>query len=57
LVDNYLVDFSGITTNNITRWSGVTLNIGGTNAAPTATGLAAVGYLTGATAQWTVTTS
>lgn len=57
-VDDYLVDFSGITSNNITRWSGVTLNIGGiTNAAPSATGLSAVAYLTGATAQWTVTIS
>ena len=56
-VDNYLLDFSGITTNNINRWSGVTLDISGTNAAPSTTGLAAVNYLTGATAQWTVTTN
>ena len=56
-VDGYLIDFSAITSNNITRWSGVTLNIGGSNAAPSGAGLAAVAYLTGVTTQWTITTS
>lgn len=61
-VNQILTDFSGITTSNISGWSGVTLDISGTNAAPDNTsggfdGIAAINYLTGVTAQWTIVTS
>jgi hypothetical protein len=63
-VNHILVDFSANTSNNLSGWSGVTaLDIGGTNAAPDTTsggynGIAAINYLTGATAQWqTIITS
>jgi hypothetical protein len=64
-VNHILEDLSGITTNNLSTWSGLTLNIGGTNAAPDGStggydGLSAVSYLTGATPSgggWTVITS
>ena len=62
-VNHILTDFSGITSNNLSGWSGVTLlDIGGTNATPDTTsggynGIAAINYLTGVTAQWTIVTS
>lgn len=63
-VNQTLVEFSGITTNNLSGWSGLTgLYIGGTNATPDTTsggynGIAAINYLTGGTAQWvTIVTS
>jgi hypothetical protein len=64
-VNHIFVDLSGITSNNLSTWSGVTFNIGGTNSAPDGStggynGLSALSYLTGATPSgggWTVITS
>jgi hypothetical protein len=61
-VNRILTELSGITYNNLNRWSGVTAFIGGTNATPDGSsggydGLAAVNYLTGATPTgggWTI---
>ena len=62
IVNTMLHDFSGITSNNVNSWSGVTLNISGSNSAPDTTsgginGVASLSYLTGATPQWSITTS
>ena len=62
IVNTMLSNFSGITSNNINRWSGMTLDISGTNSAPDTTsgginGIAALSYLTGTPAQWSITTS
>ncbi len=62
VVNTMLHDFSGITSNNVNSWSGVTLNISGSNSAPDTTsgginGVASLSYLTGATPQWSITTS
>ena len=62
IVNTMLSDFSGITSNNINTWSGITLDIAGTNSAPDTTsgginGIAALSYLTGTPAQWSITTS
>ena len=59
-VNRTLVDFEWITTNNPTRWSGVTLDIS-SNSVPDTTsdgynGISALSTLTGATYQWTITT-
>ena len=59
-VNRTLVDFEWITTNNPTRWSGVTLDIS-FNSVPDTTsdgynGISALSTLTGATYQWTITT-
>ena len=62
-VNHYLVDFDNLSTNlNPSGWSGVTLFIGGSNAAPDSSsggfnGIAALSSLTGGTNNWTVTTS
>jgi hypothetical protein len=63
-VNNILVDFDNISTNlNPAGWTGTTLDISGTNAAPDdgtgggGDGLAALASLTGATNNWTITTS
>ena len=59
-VNRTLTDFEWITTNNPTRWSGVTLDIS-SNSVPDTTsdgynGISALSTLTGATYQWTITT-
>ena len=62
-VNHILVDFDTMSTNlNPTGWSGVTLDISGTNATPDSVsgsydGLTALGSLTGITNNWTITTS
>jgi hypothetical protein len=62
-VNHYLVDFDNISTNlNPSGWTGTTLNISGTNAAPDSSsggfdGVAALSSLTGGTNNWTITTS
>ena len=62
-VNHILVDFDNISTNlNPSGWTGTTLNISGTNAAPDSSsggfdGVAALSSLTGGTNNWTVTTS
>ena len=63
-VNHILVDFDNISTNlNPAGWTGTTLDISGTNAAPDdgtgggGDGLAALSSLTGATNNWTITTS
>jgi hypothetical protein len=61
-INRILSEFSGITYNNLTGWSGVTAFIGGTNSPPDSSsggydGLAAISYLTGATPTgggWTI---
>jgi hypothetical protein len=61
-INRILTEFSGITYNNLTGWSGVTAFIGGTNSPPDNSsggydGLAAISYLTGATPTgggWTI---
>ena len=60
-VNHILVDFATIATNNHPRWSEITLNIGGTNAAPDSSsggydGLAAITTLTGSPYNWIITT-
>ena len=62
IVNTMLQDFSGITSNNVNSWSGVTLNISGSNSAPDTTsgginGVEALSYLTGVTPQWSITTT
>ena len=62
IVNTMLQDFSGITSSNINSWSGVTLNISGSNSAPDTTsgginGVEALSYLTGVTPQWSITTT
>ena len=57
-INHILYDFSGITSNNLNRWSGVTLDISG-NSVPDAStggydGISSINYLTGATANWTI---
>ena len=62
-VNHILEDFDNISTNlNPAGWTGTTLDMGGTNAAPDGgsggfNGLAALSSLTGATNNWTITTS
>jgi len=62
-VNHILVDFDNISTNlNPSGWTGTTLNISGTNAAPDSSsggfdGVAALSSLTGGTNNWTITTS
>lgn len=62
-VNHILVDFDNISTNlNPSGWTGTTLNISGTNAAPDSSsggfdGIAALSSLTGGTNNWTITTS
>jgi len=62
-VNHILVDFDNLSTNlNPSGWSGVTLDIGGTNATPDTTsggynGIAAIDSLTGITNNWSITTS
>jgi hypothetical protein len=62
-VNHILVDFDNMSTNlNPSGWSGVTLDISGTNAAPDSSsggfdGIAALSSLTGGTNNWTITTS
>jgi hypothetical protein len=62
-VNHYLVDFDNLSTNlNPSGWSGVTLDISGSNAAPDSSsggfdGIAALSSLTGGTNNWTITTS
>ena len=61
-VNHILSDFRDLTGSFTSKWSGVTLDIGGTNSAPDTTsgghdGLGAINYLTGATAGWTIITS
>jgi len=62
-VNHYLFDFNNLSTNlNPTGWSGVTLFIDGTNAAPDSfsggyDGIAALSSLTGGTNNWIITTS
>ncbi len=62
-VNHVLVDFDNLSTNlNPSGWSGVTLDIGGTNATPDTTsggfnGIAAIDSLTGITNNWSITTS
>jgi hypothetical protein len=57
-INHILYDFSGITSNNLNRWSGVTLDISGNSAPDTSTGgydgISSINYLTGATANWTI---
>jgi hypothetical protein len=57
-INHILYDFSGITSNNLNRWSGVTLDISG-NSSPDAStggydGISSINYLTGVTANWTI---
>ena len=61
-VNEILVDFETIGGWNTSGWSGTTLNISGTNAAPDATtggfdGIAAINTLTGTPHNWIITTS
>jgi len=62
-VNHILVDFDNLSTNlNPSGWSGVTLDISGTNSTPDSVsgghnGLTALGSLTGITNNWTITTS
>ena len=62
-VNHILVDFDNISTNlNPAGWTGTTLDISGTNAAPDSSsggfdGIAALSSLTGGTNNWTITTS
>jgi hypothetical protein len=62
-VNRFLVDFDDLSTNvNPSGWSGITLQIHGTNSAPDSSsggydGLAALSSLTGGTNNWTITTS
>ena len=62
-VNQILVDFDNLSSNlNPYGWTGLTLDISGTNSKPDASsggynGIAAVDSLTGATNQWTVTTT
>ena len=61
-VNEFLQDFRFIANNNTSGWSGVTLNIGGTNSAPDTTsggidGIAARNSLTGSPFNWTIITS
>ena len=61
-VNHILSDFSGMTSSNLSGWSGVVLVIGGTNSAPDNSsggfnGSAAISYLTSATPNWTIITS
>jgi len=62
-VNHILVDFNNISTNlNPSGWTGTTLDISGTNAAPDSSsggfnGIAALSSLTGGTNNWTITTS
>ena len=57
-INHILYDFSGITSNNLNRWSGVTLDISGNSAPDVSTGgydgISSINYLTGATANWTI---
>jgi hypothetical protein len=55
-VDNMLVNFSGLSnTYNPQGWTGVTLDISGTNAAPGTAGISAINSLTGTPNNWTIT--
>jgi len=61
-VNHLLEDFADIAGWNTTGWSGVTLNISGTNSAPDTTsggfnGIAAINTLTGSPYNWIITTS
>jgi hypothetical protein len=62
-VNHILVDLDNMSTNlNPAGWTGGTLNISGSNGAPDTTsggynGISAISSLTGATNQWTITTS
>ncbi len=62
IVNTMLSNFSGITSSNVNSWSGITLDISGSNSSPDTTsgginGVASLSYLTGATPQWSITTS
>jgi hypothetical protein len=59
-VNHILDDFKTITVANTSRWSGVTLTIGGTNQDPDSSsggynGLAAISTLTGSPYSWSIT--
>ena len=61
-VNHILSDFRDLTVSFTSKWSGVTLDIGGSNSAPDSLsgghdGLSAINYLTGATGGWTIITS
>ncbi len=61
-VNHILVDFEYMASSNPTKWSGVTLNIGGTNSAPDSSsggynGISAINSLTGNPYSWVITTS
>jgi hypothetical protein len=57
-INHILYDFSGITANNLNKWSGVTLDISGNSLPDSSTGgydgISSINYLTGTSANWTI---